>query len=712
MSTNVLIVERPGEFRDGFVRALRDRGASTQVRDDAMETLASLGELSPSVVLVAEYPGAPGAGSLCRILRRRFGSATVYRLGDPALHDVIESVSPVLPRSLGAELLARALLEPAPGADAPQAFNVPSRAWEAAVGQLELGPLLVAIAERWLTGRLVLSSGSAEREIGFVRGLPCCARSSVFGERLGAVVVRQGSLSQPLADNASDLARVQGLRLGEALLQLGAWQGHDVFHALCAQLLDVVVAACNGQPCHARFVMDPQLADQGVLMRLHPMTALLSASQRMVPADLAGMLDQLGDAAISARGTARTIDAWLSDLGIEPVGKLLAGPSSVRALRERLTALLPAANGGDTLGPDTLVLALLRAGALKMEGRMSLPPPELRASLSSLPPPSMAAALHRCARLRFDDWPVAALSAAHGERDRALDDYLHTARSAPLARALALGGPAVEAQASHAALLAHYVRLPITQPQRFFGTQPGASAHQQMLAAYGLRKQLDELVHDPGDVFARSKLAELRVHVDRALAQLPVNDEPLEVPGLLASAPRPSVSLRPGKPAPPPAPPPPARTASLPPPAPPRPAAQSLAAFPEAEQLVLHGKWAELRELLATQQSDPTHLPPVLALVYAIALKEDTRPDGAASSGQKRVDADALGIRAMSALLGVPEDSAAALVLAKRTLRRRPIEWNQRAPARISFLLVLIALAIGAGVGLLLNPTVVHLPWK
>ncbi len=720
MSAKVLLVERPGEFRDGFVRAVSARGGSAEVRDDAMQALGSLPAQGPSVVLVSEDPGPPGAGSLCRILRRRYRDASVYRLGDPALRDVVDPTSAVLPRALGAELVAHALLE-APAAHEQGSAGVPRRAFEAPLGQMELGPLLVAIAERWLTGRLLLTTGSSERELRFVRGLPTSSRSTVFAERLGAVAVRLGLLSQPAADNASDLARARGLRLGEALLELGVWQGHELWNALCAQLLDSVVAACNGPACQARFVMDDSVADEALVMRLHPLTALLAACRRMAAAELAAVLEPLGEGSIAGGSSARCIDDWLADLGIAEASALWSA-SSVKQLRERVADALPPAAADDPLSADAVTLALLRAGAVKFSGgRTSLAPLDLRAPMPSQAPPSLApgnpapailaSALQRASRASFETWPVTALAPVQDERDRALNAYLHSARPPALARALALRGPSAEANAAHAALLASYLRVRAGEPQAWLGAREGRSAHQQLMAAHQLHHQLDALAGDGSDQFARSKVAELRVHLDCALAQLPATEPPLElgpvpaeltVKGTSVRAPRPSK-----------APPPPARiAASLPPAAPPARHTQSLAAFPEAEQLVLHGKWSELRSLLAEREADPTKLPPVLGLVYAIALKEEARPDDTQGIGQKRLDPDALGIHAMSQLLGVPEDSAAALVIAKRTLRRRPLEWNQNPPARISFLLVAVALAIGAGVGLLLNPTVVHLPWK
>jgi hypothetical protein len=128
------------------------------------------------------------------------------------------------------------------------------------------------------------------------------------------------------------------------------------------------------------------------------------------------------------------------------------------------------------------------------------------------------------------------------------------------------------------------------------------------------------------------------------------------------------------------------------------------------EPLVQQGKWHELRVLLAGRTSDPRQLPAALGLLYAIALKEDAEHKRAEPGGKPTEHAEALGIHAVSQLLEVPEHSAVAVVVAKRILRqRRPLDWNQKPPARVSALLIVAALVAGAVVGLLLHPSLLGL---
>ncbi len=90
---------------------------------------------------------------------------------------------------------------------------------------------------------------------------------------------------------------------------------------------------------------------------------------------------------------------------------------------------------------------------------------------------------------------------------------------------------------------------------------------------------------------------------------------------------------------------------------------------------------------------DVGKLPPNLGLLAALAHNEvakDGNPDAAAAA-----------IRCMAGLLGVDDDSPIARVLARRMLRKNPVKLSERQapPARTSFLIVVITLVLGGGVG-------------
>lgn len=135
-----------------------------------------------------------------------------------------------------------------------------------------------------------------------------------------------------------------------------------------------------------------------------------------------------------------------------------------------------------------------------------------------------------------------------------------------------------------------------------------------------------------------------------------------------------------------------------------RPVAQSK--MDALEGLITAGDWPGIcRALGPPEQADA--LPPNLGLIYAVALYE-TGDHDQASIGSR------LGIHCVAALASVPPDSAVALVLAKRMLRRNPVAWGAKAApsAGFSLFFLLFALVFGSAIGWLLSSGLIrfHLP--
>lgn len=110
----------------------------------------------------------------------------------------------------------------------------------------------------------------------------------------------------------------------------------------------------------------------------------------------------------------------------------------------------------------------------------------------------------------------------------------------------------------------------------------------------------------------------------------------------------------------------------------------------QVERLVGANQWAGVCALLAPERDAAEQLPPSLALIYAVALKE---------SDPTTRDADRRAIQAVANLLGIPHGSALALVLGKRLTRRR--HWGETpAPSKAVSAFVLVGgLAIGGLIG-------------
>jgi hypothetical protein len=134
-----------------------------------------------------------------------------------------------------------------------------------------------------------------------------------------------------------------------------------------------------------------------------------------------------------------------------------------------------------------------------------------------------------------------------------------------------------------------------------------------------------------------------------------------------------------------------------------------------AGPLLEQSRWRDLRLLLAADNMSAANLPPVLALLYAVALKEEQLQSRHSKhdpfAGQAGA-AESLAISVVQKLCGLQEPSVVSVMIAKRLLRRRPLDWKQKPPASVSAMLVGSALLLGALVGFLLHPSLLGLFWK
>lgn len=111
----------------------------------------------------------------------------------------------------------------------------------------------------------------------------------------------------------------------------------------------------------------------------------------------------------------------------------------------------------------------------------------------------------------------------------------------------------------------------------------------------------------------------------------------------------------------------------------------------QLEPMVAGADWARVRESIAPHVAEGSGLPPELALLYALALQEVPQ------NGD--LDASSLAIDAVSVLLGVPERSPIAILVAKRLLRRAPRGIGRRPAPRWPFSLLIAVLGLCAGLG-------------
>jgi hypothetical protein len=305
------------------------------------------------------------------------------------------------------------------------------------------------------------------------------------------------------------------------------------------------------------------------------------------------------------------------------------------------------------------------------------------------------------------------VSPAGGEYDKAIDEYLFGKTPEDLVRRYMIDGPEVEADDSLAELYSLYFQIKSERdPAVILGMDDDSETIEPSRAYYQRLKLLDDLPDKALAKVLACRQQELRLKLDAAFTrfdallnvQVGALVPALEItPSIIPSGPTDQdgdqVRLISGE-SDPQADEKVAKAESS--------AALEPSDLAEVEPLLQQGKWLEVVKLLDKRESDPKKLPPGLALLYAISLKESA---DYLNSEQRSISPDSLGINAVGRLFSVPITSTAAMLVAKRALRLRQLEWTKKPSPYISLLITFIALALGAAVGFLINPDLVRLYW-
>jgi hypothetical protein len=671
MSLSVCLVDRPSPFRSELQAALEAQGNRVELWDDSLTALAGSEAISADIIAVGEDNDAT-ASSLLRVLERRGKNARIYRLTG----DVSETPLPVrsarVPRSFGAASVAATLLR-------ETAASAESFACD--IGAAQLGQTLLWLLDRRATGVLLLQAEGYEREIAFVMGMPAHTRSTQPSERLGAIALKQGLVQFDQLDAALTHARASGLPLGKAMIDLSLIDASKLFALLARQTREQVEAACSGGPYKARFRHDHRIPEQLDLYPMHPMTALLGAATRVSPSVLASALERAANRAVIEHSHSGALAGWLAAIGVSVDRKAM----TFGALRKSVAEQTAAAG---TVHEGALMLALLGAGMRIGEA------PRVPGAVPSLPPP-VGANLMRVLDSRAPFKPpiteAPELLAPEGDWQRALHDALVKPQSGD-ASATFLRSPEDEQLNSELRTL-YVLHKTGRDPFEMIGVAHAATQAEIDLAYCARLEVLDRACADSASVTAPMRKLELRRAFDRAHAILTQRAAAADSQARASTT---AVQI--------------GRASSISIETPTRPLATALEAdaASELEPMFRKASWDEIASWVEQKHPGGNGLSPALALLYALALKEaPSTPARAQSAAQ----ADRLGIRAVSELLGVGGDSAIALVVAKRALRKRQLEWQKEPPKRFSILLMLIALAIGAAVGLAFSQQSIPLPW-
>lgn len=732
ISTKLLLVDGPSPERDAMVAAAEGAGVVVRVMDDAMQALAEVGTEQPTVVLIGQDPGPPGATSLSRILGRKLNGVQIYRLGEPGARGVLASEARCLPAALSAyEIISKVV----PGASSEDAVEL--RLSEAAVESLQFPQVLVGCARSYFTGRIWIYSDRGEAEVSLMGGLAVASRDTVPEHRFGQVAMQLGVVNEECLFEGLERARARGLRLGQALFESEKMSGEQLHRVLCEQHMRRMSALCLAGPVRIR--ISPELGAQrgeGIL-RIHPWTAILRAVADVGEEERQAFIGPLADASIGAGQPCRQADRYLAALGISDLDGMLVHCKTVAALR---SMLVPALSVGASIGPDRVLLLLLWSGRIVVDAKRN---GEEMASQRSLElreiPTGRLTGLLSLTPFEADQlW--SAEDGGAWELPAELSDYLQSDGEVHRPRGnYPVEGPAVECSPELSDFLGRYhTDLCQTSPLGVLGiarmgARPAGGTDTGIRRAYlDALASLDDLPSGPDDysvVFRRANLRELYTEAYEALGGIesaPGDDHDALANGLQAGAQQvdaqgeeaahgtgagfeanddPAVGHEDagegdageGDAG--------AAEAS-------EGVAQGVAPSPagatdavhahlirELEVLVQQGRWTDLLQRVAAEPQPMIEQPDSVRLLCAVALRESQEAGAAASE----VSPEQLAIGALSRLLGVHGRSAVSLVLAKRMLRRRPIEWNKRPTGKASLAATLVALVIGASVGLALQ---------
>ena len=420
-----------------------------------------------------------------------------------------------------------------------------------------LARLLLQIAERRLTGQLLLGGEGVQREISFAAGHPVFARSSRPEERLGALALDAGLVNSTELARAVTHAVERDTLLGAALLDLAMLNGPELFSLLGLQLRRQLGAACLEADTRVAFVADRRAAERVTVLYLHPLTAALAAIDALPPSDRVALLVIAGELPVTTSEFSEPASRWLRDLGYGAVPSALLAPRiPLSSLCARLAARIapvainatssdavphagavPTGNGAnaptDPLASsqdlaERITLALLLSGALKVDASSTQPQtqasdPDIELDLSVGDHVGAIRSLMASEGFVGDQLPEAEAKGP-GVVGHAVYHYLGAARDPELAAQIAVWGAAAEVADAggelNDLLLLYLTLKPQMRPGRALAFEEEATRETAPGNHADYRRFLGALRGGTAGPLLHAKIGELVAHLDRALSAL------------------------------------------------------------------------------------------------------------------------------------------------------------------------------------------------
>ncbi len=225
----------------------------------------------------------------------------------------------------------------------PAAFRVDGTALRPApelsgeVDTLALAGLFGRLYRKRSTGRLFVCSADREQEkvVIFRQGVPVNAMSNIEEEWLGEVLIGQGLIDAAAFEQAAELRRQNGSRIGSALVYLEKLSPRELQRALSVQAMERLLNVFRLDQGTFQFIPDDTAQSEDILLMAAPrdiietgLATALSPQQITsvlndygdpilqvdVPDELAGELSEADRAALEVLNTGRPLSACLGEI--------------------------------------------------------------------------------------------------------------------------------------------------------------------------------------------------------------------------------------------------------------------------------------------------------------------------------------------------------------------------------------------------------------
>ena len=146
---------------------------------------------------------------------------------------------------------------------------------------MSLTDLLQFLAAGRKTGTLKFDFGKVTKQVYFKNGLIVGSKSNDPREYLGQILLHYGKLNESQLQQAREVQRTAGGKLGEVLVQLGILSESDVLDILKTRTLDAIYDLFMWNEGQFEFYDDESLPEDLILIEVEPVTVIMEGIYRI-----------------------------------------------------------------------------------------------------------------------------------------------------------------------------------------------------------------------------------------------------------------------------------------------------------------------------------------------------------------------------------------------------------------------------------------------